>query len=217
MKNYVLIFILLFIIPFAVTAGGQAEAVMPVSIDGIIEYYDGDVTVDNVPAEFGMKVKYGVVVKTGADSYCEVVFEGKNIFRIMESTIAEIRISAEAPEIQLEKGAVAALFNKLDALTSNEPFRVKTQTTVASVRGTAFFIKTIDTSTTYVCLCNGELELAEGDGNNAGDYSSGHHTAVYFKEADGITEVLEAPMLYHSDEDMESLADHIDEKIYWYY
>ncbi|MDC7225196.1 MAG: FecR domain-containing protein [Spirochaetales bacterium] len=219
MKKLFFYLILLFFVVFSVTAGGQTEgsAAVPQSVDGTVEYFDGNVTVDGVQADFGMKVGYGAIVKTGADSYCEIVFDSKNIFRIMESTVAEIRLNVEAPEIQIEKGAFAALFTKLEKLTSNESLKVRTQTTVASIRGTAFFVKVLDPETTYVCLCNGELDLAEDDGSNAGTYSSGHHTAVYFKEADGETEVTDAPMLYHNDEDMDSLAKHIGEKINWYY
>ena len=40
----------------------------------------------------------------------------------MESTIAEIRLSVENPEITVQKGAFAALFSKLEALTSDGTF-----------------------------------------------------------------------------------------------
>ena len=217
MKNSIIVLILFLLIPFTVSAGGQTEESVPMSVDGVVEYFDGEVFVNEVPAEFGMVVPYGAVVKTGSDSYCEVIFENKNIFRIMESTIAEIRLSVENPEITVQKGAFAALFSKLEALTSDEPFKIRTQSMVASVRGTAFFVKVLTENNSYICLCNGELEIAGAGGEQADEYSSGHHTAMYFRNTDGTTKITEAPMLYHSDEDMDQLARHIGEKINWYY
>ena len=169
-----------------------------------------------MPAEFGMKVPFGSTLITGADSYCEVVFGGSNIFRIMESTVAEIKLSVKSPEITIKKGAFAALFTKLTAFTSDEPFKVKTQSTVASIRGTAFFIKVVDPDSTYVCICNGELVVSEPNGLNPADYSSGHHKASWFNNEGGKIKVSTAPLLYHNDDDMESLASHIDEEIPWY-
>ena len=208
---------LFLLIPFTASAAGQAEEAAPEFAEGVVEYFDGEVLVDGVPADFGMRVPFGAVVETGADSYCEVVFENKNIFKVMESTIAEIRLSYENPEIVIDKGTFAALFSKLDAFVSDEPFRVKTHAAVASVRGTAFFIKVINPDLTYVCICNGELEFPGVEEEEPLAYSSGHHKAVYFGMADGETEIREAPMLYHTDEDMDLLARHISEKINWYY
>ena len=57
------------------------------------------VTINNEPADFGMKVPYGSIIKTGAEAYCEIVFENKNVFRIMKSTVVNIKLSIDAPEI----------------------------------------------------------------------------------------------------------------------
>ena len=124
MKKYGLFLILFLIVSMTAYSAGQSEVSAAVPfVDGIVEYLEGDVTVNDVPAEFGMKVPYGAVIKTAPASYCEVVFDCNNIFRIMESTIAEIKLSADSPEIRIEKGAFAALFTKLTAFTSDVPLK----------------------------------------------------------------------------------------------
>lgn len=222
MKKLTLVLIISLLIPFLISAGGQSEDSSTVSTagssaDGRIEYLEGEVLVNGAAADFGTAVPYGAVVKTGTDSYCEVVFDGKNIFRIMESTVVTVMISAGSSEIDIEQGAFAALFTKLETFTSDEPFKIRTGTTLAGVRGTAFFIKVEDPDTTYVCICNGELQLSEPDGGNSENVSSGHHKAARYKNVDGSMEISSAPLLYHTDEDMEALAARIEETIPWDY
>ncbi|MBI9107410.1 MAG: FecR domain-containing protein [Spirochaetales bacterium] len=217
MKKRILFITLILLFPMLIFSGGQSEAVSEVAVTAVVEYFDGDVTINDESADFGMKVPFGAVVTTGPGSYCEIVFNRKNIFRIQESTIAEIRLSPSSPEITIKKGTFAALFTKLEALTMDEPFKIRTQTAVAGVRGTAFFVKALDADNTYICICNGELEVTDTEADSREVIESGHHKAIYFRNVNGETVVDNAPMLYHTDEDMEALAFHIDEKIKWYY
>jgi hypothetical protein len=218
MKNKKLFLLLIIlIVPFLCFASGAAEPAPENLFTGVVEYLEGVVTVNGSTADFGTPVHSGSIVETGEGSYCEVVFADKNIFRVQESTIAEIKLAAGDSEIKVEKGGVAALFSKLDALTGDDYFEVRTGITTAGVRGTAFFIKVIDPDTTYICICNGELDVSEPSGRNSAKISSGHHKAFYYRGADGKIEVSSAPMIFHTDEDMELLADRINEKINWYY
>lgn len=217
MKKF-LIIVFAVSLPFAVFAGGQTEGSTEVLPDvGVVEYIEGEVTVDNEPADFGTVVNYGAVVATEENSYCEIVFGSKNVFRIMESTVATVRISESASEIEISKGTLAALFSKLETFTSDEPFKVKTKTALAGVRGTAFFVKVENPESTYICICNGEIELAEADGKTPEPFAAGHHKAVRYQVVDGEIEVSSAPMLYHTDADMEAVAARIDETIPWDY
>jgi hypothetical protein len=204
--------------PVLIFATGQTEEARPTAaVDGTVEYFDGEVTINNESVDFGMKVPFGAVVTTGPESYCEIVFDKKNIFRIQESTVAEIQLSPSNPEIILKKGAFAALFNKLENMTKENPFKVRTQSAIAAVRGTAFFVKVIDDNNTYICICNGELDVTVPEAADAASLSSGHHKAVYFRNVDGVSTTEKAPLLYHNDDGMEALADHIEEAINWYY
>ncbi len=216
MKKLSLFIAVLSVLPALLFAGGKTEVSgVPAMVDGVIEYLEGSVTVNNETADFGMKIPYGAIVKTGPESYCEIVFDSKNLFRVMGSTVATIKLSVNDPEILIEKGALGAFFAKLDSFKSDEPFKIRTQTTLAGIRGTAFFVKAVDAETTYVCICNGEIELSESDGSNSADFSSGHHKAAWYRGKEGDIEISSAPLLYHNDEDMNKLADRIGEKIPW--
>ena len=217
MKKTAGIFIFLLFVPLILSAGGQVEADTGQTVTGVVEYLDGEVSINGEPADFGMKVPYGATVKTGAESYCEIVFEDRNIFRIQELTVAEIKLSTSKPEITVSQGSFAALFTKLDALTSDDYFKVRTGIAAAGVRGTAFFVKVINPEKTYICICNGDLLLSDPEGNSPENLSSGHHKAVYYEMKDGRLSSTAAPLLYHADEDMEKLASHIKETIPWYY
>ena len=196
-------------------AGGSREE--PAAVTGVVEYFDGEVLVNGEPADFGTPVEFGAIVETGEASYCEIVFDQKNIFRVMESTIAEVRLAPANPEILIKKGSFAAFFSKLAILTREEPLRVRTQTAIAGVRGTAFFVKIVDDDTTYVCICNGELDMEYPDGSDAGAISSGHHKAYYYRRSGDDVRIESAPLLYHDDKGMEALADRIGERVGWYY
>ena len=224
MKKILLILTVLGIAAGVYAEGQQEEAAAAASapVVGVVEYLDGDVLIDGVQADFGMKVGYGAVVETGVDSYCEIKFDGKNVFRLRESTIAEIKLSVEQPEIAVKKGTFAAVFNKLEKLTTGQPFKVRTQTTVAGVRGTAFFVKAIDENNTYICICNGELAIGLTDGTEMDDpdmktMKSGYHLAYYHRRVNGETVIEKASLEHHTNEEMEMLADHIGDNIEWYY
>lgn len=49
---------------------------------------EGEVLVDGVEAVIGQEVIPGATIRTGVDSYCDVVFQGNNVFRLRpESTL----------------------------------------------------------------------------------------------------------------------------------
>ena len=216
-----IIFILsIMLLPVIAFASGTAEAETQVSspqgpVKGQLVYLEGDVEVNSRPAEIGMSIPYGARIVTGEFSYCEVVFESGNVFKVMESTIAEIKIDTSNPEIFIKQGAFGAVFNKLARLTKDEYFKVRTESVAAGVRGTSFFVKVVDADNTYVCACNGSLSLTDPSGSETVALESAHHKAVFFKNSGDKTVVESAPLLYHNDDDMEALASVIEAKIDW--
>ncbi len=219
MRKIICISIIL-LLPVLAFASGTAEAETETQtpqapVKGQLVYMEGDVEVNSRPAEIGMSIPYGARIATGEFSYCEVVFETGNVFKVMESTIAEIKIDTSNPEIFIKQGAFGAVFNKLARLTKDEYFQVRTESVAAGVRGTSFFVKVIDADSTYVCACNGSLNLTDPAGSESVPLESAHHKAVYFKNDGGKTVVESAPLLYHNDDDMEALASVIEAKIDW--
>jgi hypothetical protein len=199
----------------AALAGGAAEG-LPANPRGIIEYLEGEVLLNGLPAQIGQEVPPGAVLETGRGSWCEVVFAGKNIFRIESDSIARIDIELQNGAIELRQGALAAVFQKLQRVTAGKGgFQLRTPTAVAGVRGTAFFIKVESPDSTYICTCNGSTRLADAAESFRRDVRSDRHKALRFaREGDGVRASL-APLLYHDNPYMDRLAARIGGRIPW--
>jgi FecR protein len=182
---------------------------------GIVEFLDGDVAINGVPADFGQLVEFGDWVQTGPDSLVDIVFDRANIFRLGENTVATIEIGTTRQSVNLRYGSLAAVFNRLRTLSGRGTFAVRTPTVAGGVRGTSFFIRVIDSTTTYVCACNGTLELDPEGPSEAFLDSATDHSAHYFRESNGTVTVQTAPLVYHSSEGLNKIADQIGVTIPW--
>lgn len=184
-------------------------------IKGKIIDMAGEVILDGKSIELGAVVPDGSVIQTDADGYCEIQFLDSNVIKIFEDSI--IRLSFSNSTVSLEKGAAAAVLRNLSGLiqTMDDVFTIKSGTVVAGIRGTSFYVKQEDPNTSYFCLCNGKIHLSDGDGQFSKDLESSHHSAVRITENNNQLEVSQAPMLYHSDKDMEDLAGVIGQKMDW--
>jgi hypothetical protein len=214
-KSAVFAVILALLIPIAVAAEGGGEQI-PFNPKGVVEYTEGEVLIDNRPAEIGQEIALGAAVQTGESSLCIIVFAGKNIFRIQEQTHAILEIDEDRGAVNLKRGAMAAVFSKLQTLSDTGGiFRLQTPTAMAGVRGTAFFIKVEDENNTYICTCNGQLGLADVEQGNARTVRSERHSAYRFsRSAEGIRST-KAPLLYHNDSTLNFLAAKIRVRIPW--
>jgi hypothetical protein len=181
-----------------------------------IIYLEGNVTLDGVPASVGDAVAAGATLRTAEDALCEVVFNTRNIVHMTGGTILRFDPNQLSRGATLEKGAIAMVLRNLAAVKGSEVrFSVKTSTTVAGVRGTCFFVKVEDNNNTFICCCNGAIHL-EGDGGAfAQNLRSSHHQEVRVTRAQSGISVGAAPMLYHTDEDVEAIAARIGERIDW--
>ncbi|MBN1834714.1 MAG: FecR domain-containing protein [Spirochaetales bacterium] len=196
-------------------AGGAGEpgAVNP---RGVIEYVEGDVLLNRGRAEIGQEVPLGAVIQTAEGSICEVVFAGKNIFRIEPLSTARIEIEEGRGLIDLQKGALAAVFYKLQRLSaSGGAFRLQTPTAVAGVRGTAFYIRVETPERTYICTCNGRTRLSDIGESFRREVTSDHHKALRFVRQGTVIKAVQAPLLYHDDPLMDGLAARIGARIPW--
>jgi hypothetical protein len=181
-----------------------------------IIYLEGDVTLDGVPASVGDTVVAGATIRTAADALCQVVFNTRNIVHMTGGTVLRFDPNQLSRGATLEKGAIAMVLRNLSAVKGSDiRFSVKTSTTVAGVRGTCFFVKVEDDNNTFICCCNGAVHL-EGDGGAfAQNLRSSHHQEIRVTRAQSGLSVGAAPMLYHTDGDVEAIAARIGEKIDW--
>ena len=199
-----------FIIAPLMTTFAQEAAGAPT-----IDYFEGWVTADGEPVDFGQPLSPGTLVQVGEGSYCEIIFGG-NILRIQENSIATIEIDSRKRKLDLRFGGVAAVFKKLQTLGGRESFEFRTPTAVGGVRGTTFYIRVEDVSNTYICTCNGELGLEFPNMHDERQILSAHHTAYRFTRGEGGSiSAASAGLIYHTDEEMEELASNVDIEIDW--
>jgi len=210
---------LFIILPFLVvlSCSGEKERKNETSavITGKIIAMEGVVHMNEKPAQAGDKVQDGSVISTSGDGYCEVQFLGNNIIKIFEDSI--LRISFKDSTISLDRGAAAAVLRNIGSLikSMDDVFSIQSGTVVAGIRGTSFYMRREDAETAYYCLCNGEIQLSDSEGKYSQHMKSAHHSAVRITEKNRQIEVRKAPLLYHTDSDMEALASTIGQTMDW--
>lgn len=203
-----------------VSAGGRAEREIPSGAgggEGIVSYLSGVVLLDGKAVEIGSSVPPGSTLETQAASFCEIRFGERNIFQVRENTLAVLSLSGATKEVELKAGAFAAVFDKLKTVSgeARAGFRLKTPTAVGGVRGTVFFFQIESPESTYVCICNGRMDLADPSAGNAVTAKAERHKALRFIRAPGGITRESAPLLYHTDADMDALAEKVQVRIPW--
>jgi len=182
---------------------------------GTIEFLEGDVRVNGRPADFGLQVEDGDWIQTGPNASADVVFDRANVFRLGPNTVAQLNLDRSRQEVDLKFGSMAAVFDQVRTLSGRGTFDIRTPTSVAGVRGTSFFLRVLDRETTYVCTCNGTLELSPF-GRESFLESATRHSAYFFRQADdGSVTVERGTEAYHSTESLNRIADSIGVSIPW--
>lgn len=217
MKKGLITVLLIICTAAAVFAGGRKEEPLYIPEKGTIHYLEGEVTVNREPADIGQIVGLGSAIETGSGSMCEIVFGDANVFRLLEDTLATFSLNEAT--IELKQGSLGAVFNKLTGLDAQGAgnFKIQSPQVVGGVRGTAFFLKTVDEATTYLCTCFGTIEQRGFGGKSSNTVSAGHHAAFTYTVTENGIRTQKAGLLYHSDELMDDIAATIDAEIPWDY
>ncbi len=182
---------------------------------GVVEYFDGNASINGAPVELGQVVQFGDRIQTGDQSSIEIVFNSKNIIRLSENSVAVFQISSDVKRIDLHTGTFSGVFARLSALGGSGQLLVRTPSAVGGVRGTTFFVKVIDGNTTDICACNGVVDMQAADDGQPMRVAAPHHEMYQFTRADTGFTVTRPHEMYHTDADMNALARKIDVKIPW--
>ena len=68
---------------------------------------------------------------------------------------------------------------------------------------------------TYICDCNGVIQVSDIDGKNSRTVEAKHHKGMRIIKTGSGFSLRNAGMLYHNDADMEILAEKIGYAIDW--
>ena len=137
----------------------------PEKIEGMITYYSGDVTVfeegEWYDIEIGDFVSEKNILKVESDSFCEVQFGSTAVVKIQENSEVDLaRVSLEPgnAEVSLDM-KLGNVLCKVQKLTGNESFKVKTQTAVCGVRGTEFSVSASKEADTVLAVKKGAVAV----------------------------------------------------------
>ena len=183
-----------------------------------IIYVEGDVTMNGSPASVGDDVQPGATIETAPAAVCQVVFNQKNIVHVAGGTVLTFDPKVLSQGATLQKGAVAMVLRNLGKVVGKPDelrFRITTSNAVAGVRGTCFFVKIEDDDNTFICCCNGSLHLDSAAGDSLRNLAGSHHQEVRVSRSATGVSVASAPLLYHTDGDVEAIAARIGETIDW--
>jgi len=180
-----------------------------------VTYLEGTASIDGQQAAVGDVVPLGSLVVTSAQSLVDIEFNGRNALRLSENTSLVFNPRNFQTGSELKQGALTLVLKGLPSGAIGESFLVRTPTVVAGVRGTSFFIKVDGPSSTYVCACNGAVQVLGPDGSILRELAASHHKAVRVTDEGDRPQVSDAPMLYHTDDDVEKVAADIGYKIDW--
>jgi hypothetical protein len=180
-----------------------------------LTYMEGTVTIDGRSAAIGDSVPLGSVLTTSEQSVADIEFNARNVMRLSENTTLVFNPRNLQSGSELRLGALTLVLKNLPSGAVGESLLVRTPTVVAGVRGTSFFIKVENPSSTYVCACNGVVQVLGADGRPLKELIASHHKAVRVAGSADQPQVTDAPMLYHTDQDVEKVAAAIGYKIDW--
>ena len=204
----------LLVLCFVLGAAWLSAAPNP-DLSGRVVFVDGDVTANGRAADIGDLLVGPTVLKTGTASSIEMVFGGKNVFRLGPNSVLKIDFSELQKTVTLSQGVFTSVLKKLAQASGAAPFLLKTPTANAGVRGTSFHVE-VDGDQTYFCTCNGSVVLEDGTPAQEIDLTNAHHGArIFTKQADGSVAVKEAGIIGHSDASIVSLANRIGVEVDW--
>jgi hypothetical protein len=195
---------------FSFAQQGQAGARVPT-----VTYLEGTVTIDGATANIGDTVPLGATVTTSAGSLVDIEFNTRNAIRLGENTTLVFNPNNLQTGSELRRGALTLVLKKLTNGATGQGFMVRTPSAAAGVRGTSFFMKVESPTSTYVCACNGVVQVFGSDGQPTRELAGSHHKAVHIDTSGSAPQVTDAPRLYHTDADLEGVASAIGFKIDW--
>ncbi len=167
----------------------------------------GSVTIDGEPAAVNTEIGATATIKTGAD--------GHALFTLMPDSIIEIRKKSE-----LKFGKSERHENSLSLLTGAlwsflpkgmADYEVVTPNAVAGVRGTVFYVEANSGKKSYICACDGHIDITQAKGKYKKPLKSvtskDEHKAFYVtsKGKKGKLKAKKSKRLNHTDAEKDAI------------
>lgn len=123
----------------------------------------GKVTLDGQPAVVDMEVPMESVIKTGPKGYALVTLMPDSIIEVRKKTEVKFGKSLRKDNsLLLLAGALWSFLPKGMA-----SYEVVTRNAVAGVRGTVFYVEANSAKKSYICACDGDIDITQAKGKAA--------------------------------------------------
>ena len=169
----------------------------------------GDAMVNGARLQSGQIVQTGDKLQTGPGS--SLIFTmGNSSFLVRQNTIMSVERGSTLNTVSLLRivsGAVASVWNK------GSDRSITTPTLTAGIRGTGIYTEVLpeQNSRTYFCNCYGTVDLFAGSIQIA---SQSQYHQSFWTQPDGAL-LAPAGAINHSDEELEFLAQLINQRTAW--
>lgn len=110
--------------------------------------------------EIGMSLAESNWLRTGEDSFCDIVMPEKGILRVSANTMIQFAVlNDKMNEIDVANGKLVV--NIAESLSAEEQFKVESATAVVAVRGTEFVVNVRKDGSTAVSVNSGRVAFRQ--------------------------------------------------------
>lgn len=184
-------------------AFGQSSGARPRKLppDQSIYRIDGEVKVNDVPAEAKTIIKPGDTVTTGKGS--EVIFVVGAHSMIVRAN-SKVIIERAPEDTSLIVRGLQLLSGALLSVSRNSKARVRTRVATIGIRGTGFYIEA-EEDRTYFCNCYGTTDVSANDDPESRETINAkqHDKPVYIlAQGEKGKRIRNAPFMNHTDQEL---------------
>jgi len=163
---------------------------------------NGDVRVDDRPANIDTRISASSIIETGKQS--QLVFAvGRDAFILRSNSRVELQgNNAVLTSLRLITGKILSVFG---ARKPSQPMGLKTTVATIGIRGTGAYLEA-DPEQTYICTCYGKADLASiADPASRETVTTRHHDSPrYILASAPVGQAIKsAPVINHTDEELE--------------
>ena len=123
-----------------------------------IKRSNGEILVNSIAVTKDQSLKAGDIIEVkGKGSFAQIVFENGDVVRMTKGKTKLKVFTKEKTSFNLYSGIIFVFVDKLKKM--KRKFRVNTKNASMGVRGTKFFVTEVKDKPTYLCVCQGAVDI----------------------------------------------------------
>lgn len=181
----------------------NAKAAEEQVLIGEVKYVVGEAKVGDNELKVGSKIFNEDVLTTENGTTLRILMADGVAIQVYSNTkLRFVRDEKKALRVSLNVGSILSKIKKLPTTTSEPRYMVNTKHASMGVRGTTFFVKLAKGEGTFLCVCEGAVNVTRGP--SAIEVSAKHHENAKIISAIGLDSAADMGK-DHSDKDIAAL------------